>query len=177
MADAEFHAERPIVLIGPMAVGKSTLGRRLAERLGLPFVDSDEEVEEAEGLRVAEIFDRSGEAAFRLREAQVLARLAAGPPMIIAAGGGAVLDDATRALLLARCTLVWLDAGIETLARRLEDSRRDRPLLRARDPAAALAELAERRRLAYAESHLRIDAEGSLEDVADRVVAALKRGT
>ncbi len=176
MADTEFRAERPIVLVGPMGVGKSTLGRRLAERFRLPFMDSDEEVERAEGLGVAELFDRDGEAAFRQREAQVVARLAAGPPQVVAAGGGAVLDDATRALLLERCIVVWLDASTGTLARRVAGGRHDRPLLRGRDPAAALAELAERRRSVYAEAHLRVDAEGSLEDVTERVVAALESG-
>ena len=117
-----------------MGAGKSTVGRRLAKRIGLPFADADEEIEAAAGLTVAEIFERYGEAHFRDGERRVLARLIEGPPRVIATGGGAFMDDETRALILARCTAIWLDAEVETLAERV--GRRDhRPLLKGTGPA------------------------------------------
>ena len=101
MAGGDFQADRPFVLVGLMGAGKSTVGRRLAARLGLPFVDTDAEVARAAGLAVAQMFDRLGEAAFRERERDAVARLAAGPPRVIAAGGGAFVDEVGRGLLLA----------------------------------------------------------------------------
>ena len=175
MAGGDFQADRPIVLVGLMGAGKTTVGRRLAARLGLPFVDTDAEVARAAGLAVAQMFDRLGEAAFRERERDAVARLAAGPPRVIAAGGGAFVDEVGRGLLLASCTTVWLDAGVETRARRVGRDGGGRTLLRGRDPRAALAALAEQRRPFYAAAHFRVDAEGPVEAVADRVMAALDR--
>lgn len=173
MVKGEFCKERPIVLVGMMGAGKSTVGRRLAERLQLPFVDVDLEVERAADLTVEEIFERQGEAAFRAREREAVARLAAGPVQVIAAGGGAFADSASRTLLLESCTVVWLDARAEALADRVVRDGRERPLLRGRDPRAAIAELAERRRPFYAAAHLRVEAEGPAEAVVDAVLAAL----
>jgi len=173
MAGDAFQTDRPIVLVGMMGVGKTSVGRPLAERLGLPFMDVDEEVARAAGLTIEEIFERYGEAAFREREREAIARLAAGSAQVIAAGGGAFAEDASRALLLESCTVVWLDAGVETLARRVGRDGRERPLLAGRDPHAALAELAERRRPLYAAAHLRIEAEGPVEAIVEAVIAAL----
>src|SRR4051812_41251659 len=111
--------EKSIVLIGMMGAGKSTIGRRLAKRLGLPFADADEEIETAAGLSIADIFELYGEAHFRDGERRVLARLIEGPKGVIAAGGGAFMDAGTRALILARCTAIWLDVAPEILAERV----------------------------------------------------------
>ena len=144
-----------IVLVGLMGVGKSTVGRRLARRLGLPFVDADAEIEAAAGMTVAEIFDRFGEPHFRDGERRVIARLIDGRAKVIATGGGAFIHDATRALILAETLAVWLDADVAVLADRV--ARRDtRPLLRARDPLAVLSELARVRNPVYAQAPLRI---------------------
>src|SRR4051794_20411981 len=111
--------DRSLVLVGLMGVGKSTVGRRLAKRLGLEFVDSDTEIESAAGYSIVEIFERFGEASFRDGERRVIARLVEGTPKVIATGGGAFIDPTTRALILDRCTAIWLDADIELLAERV----------------------------------------------------------
>ena len=146
---------RPIVLVGLMGVGKSTVGRRLAARLRLPFVDADTAIEEAAGLTVAEIFERFGEPYFRDGERRVIARLMDGRPKVIATGGGAFINDDTRALILAEATAVWLHAHPDVLAERV--GRRDtRPLLRNRNPRQVLAELATIRNPIYDEAHIHI---------------------
>src|SRR5687767_7740814 len=106
----DFQRERPIVFVGMMGAGKTSVGRALAERVGLPFVDVDEDVAREARLTIDEIFERYGEAGFREREREAIARLASGPPQVIAAGGGAFIDGISRALLLKECTIVWLDA-------------------------------------------------------------------
>ncbi len=173
MPDALPRPDRSIVLVGLMGVGKSTVGRRLAKRLGLPFVDSDEEIEKAADHKIAEIFDRFGEASFRDGERRVITRLIGGPPKVVATGGGAFLDERLRALILETCIAIWLDADIETLAERV--SRRDhRPLLRGRDPVALLGQLAAVRNPIYAEAHLHIKSQSMPHDRAvDRIIDAL----
>ncbi|MFM9978010.1 MAG: shikimate kinase [Sphingomonadaceae bacterium] len=148
--DASLAArDRPIVLIGLMGVGKTTVGRRVAARLDLPFVDADAEIERAAGMTVAEIFERFGEPHFRDGERRVIARLIDGTRKVIATGGGAFMNDATRALILSRATAIWLDADIEILAQRV--GRRDsRPLLKGRDARAVLRDLAAVRNPVYA---------------------------
>jgi shikimate kinase len=173
MANALPRLDKCIVLVGLMGVGKSTVGRRLARRLGLPFVDSDEEIEKAAGCSVAEIFERFGEAGFRDGERRVIARLIDGNPKIIATGGGAFIDERTRALILETCIAVWLDAQVETLAERV--SRRDhRPLLRGKDPLPLLQELAEARNPIYEQAHIHVRS-GSVphERAVGRIVEAL----
>ncbi|RYY47758.1 MAG: shikimate kinase, partial [Sphingomonadales bacterium] len=124
---------KPIVLIGLMGAGKTTVGRRLAQRMRLPFVDADHEIEAAAGMSVADIFERFGEPYFRDGERRVISRLVDGAPKVIATGGGAFMNEGTRALILERGIAVWLDAEPEVLADRVR--RRDtRPLLRGRDP-------------------------------------------
>lgn len=163
--------EKPIVLVGLMGAGKSTVGRRLARRLALPFVDADGEIEAAAGMSVAEIFERYGEAHFRDGERRVIARLIEGPRQVIAAGGGAFVDPATRALMLKRCTVIWLDAELELMAERV--GRRDhRPLLRGEDPLTLLRDMAEARNPIYAQAHLAIRA-GDMERTVDDIVTAL----
>ena len=173
MADPLPLAERPIVLVGLMGVGKSTVGRRLARRLGMDFVDSDEEIERAADHGIKEIFDRFGEAGFRDGERRVIRRLIEGGPRVIATGGGAFMDPETRALILERCIAIWLDADVETLAERV--ARRDhRPLLAGKDPLPLLRELAERRNPVYAEAHLRVRSEASPHQrTVERILDAL----
>lgn len=146
---------KPIVLIGLMGVGKTTVGRRLAARLRLPFVDADGEIERAAGMSVSEIFARFGEPYFRDGERRVIRRLVDGKPKVIATGGGAFLQPDTRALILEQATAVWLDAAPEILADRVR--RRDtRPLLRGRDPLEVLRDLAAKRNPVYAEAPIHI---------------------
>jgi shikimate kinase len=173
MADALSRSEVPIVLVGLMGAGKSTVGRRLARRLGLPFVDSDEEIERAAVHTIPEIFDRFGEASFRDGERRVLRRLIEGGPKVVATGGGAFMDSETRALILKRCLAVWLDADAETLAARVARRGR-RPLLAGKDPAAFLRELAAVRNPVYAEAHLRIVSDAGPHDrTVGRILEAL----
>jgi shikimate kinase len=148
-----------IVLVGLMGAGKSTVGRRLATRLKLPFVDADAEIETAADLTVAEIFEKYGEPHFRDGERRVIARLIDGTPKVIATGGGAFVNDETRALILDQALAIWLDADLAVLADRV--SRRDtRPLLRGKDPLQVLSDLARVRNPLYAQAHVRIASQG-----------------
>ncbi|MDB5685745.1 MAG: shikimate kinase [Rhizorhabdus sp.] len=142
--------DRPLVLIGLMGAGKSTVGKRLAARLHLPFVDADHEIERAAGLSITEIFARFGEKEFRDGERRVIARLIDGRPKVIATGGGAFMQDETRELILERALAIWLDADLDVLAERVGRRDGSRPLLRNRDPREALAELAAIRNPVYA---------------------------
>jgi len=165
--------ERSIVLVGLMGAGKSTIGRRLARRLGLPFADADAEIEAAAGLSIAEIFERHGEAQFREGERRVIARLIDGPRQVIASGGGAFMNADTRALILERCIAIWLDAELEILAERV-GRRNHRPLLRGKEPLSLLRDLAERRNPIYAQAHVAVRT-GSAppEETVERIVSAL----
>jgi shikimate kinase len=167
------HFQRPIVLIGLMGVGKTTVGRRLAARLGLDFVDADHEIEQAAGLSVAEIFERFGEAHFRDGERRVIARLIDGTPKVIATGGGAFMNEATRALILERATAVWLDADLDTLAARVS-RRDDRPLLRGKNARAVLGDLAAVRNPVYALAPVHIKSQMHPHDLTvDAIVGKL----
>lgn len=148
---AAVSASRPIALVGMMGAGKSSIGRRLAAVLALPFFDADCEIEAAAGCTIAEIFAVHGEAEFRRGERQVMARLLRQPPCVLATGGGAILDAGTRALLRERAVTIWLHAHPDILLRRIE--RRDtRPLLREDDPRAVLERLLREREPLYAEA-------------------------
>ncbi|MFM9828665.1 MAG: shikimate kinase [Sphingomonas sp.] len=148
-------AGKPIVLVGLMGVGKSTVGRRLAAKLGIPFVDADAEIEAAAGMSVTEIFDRFGEPYFRDGERRVIARLIDGSPKVIATGGGAFINAETRSLILQAAVAVWLDAPPAVLAERVR--RRDtRPLLRGKDPETVLIDLASIRNPLYALAPIRV---------------------
>jgi shikimate kinase len=172
MSNAPERAKKPIALVGLPGAGKTSIGRRLAARLDLPFVDADAEIEAAARLGVAEIFERFGEAHFRDGERRVIARLVEGPPHVLATGGGAFADPRTRALLLARCTVIWLDGEIDRLAKRASRSGK-RPMLRDKDPEAVLAALAEARNPIYAEAHFRIASDGRQDETVEQIVAAL----
>ena len=126
-----------VFLVGPMGAGKSTIGRHLARVLGQRFVDADREIEARTGASISLIFDLEGEAGFRRRESAVIAELAAGEGLVVATGGGAVLDPGNRAALRQRGTVVYLHAPLEVLIRRTRRDR-DRPLLQSADPQASL---------------------------------------
>lgn len=176
MPEAPFANDRPILLVGMMGAGKTTVGRLLAERLGFAFVDADDEVVDATGLGVGAIFEHHGEARFRDEERRAMARLASGPPRIIAAGGGAFDDAETRALALQQCLVIWLDADLETVVARLAGCG-TRPLLRGKDVRSALSSLWARRRAAYAEAHLHVRSRGSPEATAEAIIAELAEPT
>jgi len=160
---------RTITLVGLMGAGKSSVGRRLASALGLPFRDADEEVERAAGRSVAEIFADLGEAAFRDGERRVIARLLDEPPHVLATGGGAFMNDDTRRLILDRTTAVWLKADIELLARRVA-RKTDRPLLQGKDPREVLEALALVREPVYAQAHVTVDSDETPHGVTVQAV-------
>jgi shikimate kinase len=168
-----FVPRRTIVLVGLMGAGKSKVGRRLALRLGLPFSDSDPEIEAAAGETIEEIFANRGEQVFRDGERRVIARLMAQPVHVLATGGGAFMDPMTRSLIGRRGVSLWLRADLDTLVARVL-RRNDRPLLKRGDPRQILAELIERRHPIYAEADLTVDSgAGSPEVTVNRVIAAL----
>lgn len=162
---------RTIALVGLMGVGKSTIGRKLAEALGAPFRDSDEEIEKAAGLTVQEIFDKHGEPEFRRVERRVIERLLSGPPIVLATGGGAYIDPATRALLKERARTVWLRADLDVLWKRVS-RKQTRPLLRRENPRQVLADLDAARSPIYAEADVVID---SGEAPQTQTVSAIRR--
>src|SRR5271167_1059373 len=132
---------RAIVLVGMMGAGKSSIGRRLAGRLNLPFVDADMEIERAAGMNIPDIFARHGEADFRSGEARVIARLLDGGPQVLATGGGAVMNAETRAAIKTKGVSIWLSGELEVPMRRISKRKNDRPMLQTADPAARLREL------------------------------------
>jgi len=171
----EWPLDRSIVLVGLMGAGKTAVGRRLAARLGLPFVDADAEIEKAAGRTISEIFEDLGEAAFRDGERRVIARLLAGPPQVLATGGGAYMNAETRATIKAHGVSIWLRADLETLLERV--SRRDhRPLLQRADPKTVLEELMRIRYPVYAEADLLVDSlDAPVTATVERVLGALSR--
>lgn len=155
--------DRPVVLVGLMGVGKSTIGRKLAQILGFSFVDADSEIEEAAQMSIADMFERFGEEHFRDGERRVIARLIGeGAPdrkvpdrTVIATGGGAFADPATRSLILERAIAVWIDSDIETLVARV-GRKQTRPLLAGKDPREVLTRLRDERTPAYAEAPIHV---------------------
>ena len=167
--------DRTIALVGLMGVGKSTVGRRLAQRLGLPFADGDAEIETAAGMTVSEIFGQLGEPEFRAGEARVMRRLLEGPPIVLATGGGAMLNPETRALMKARAITIWMRADLKVVAERVQ--RRDtRPLLRGRDPLEALTGLADARYPIYGQADVAVDVGGgSHAQAVETILKALRK--
>ena len=161
---------RSIVLIGMMGVGKSSIGRRLAARLGIPFVDADTEIEKAAGMSIADIFARHGEADFRGGEARVIARLLEGGPQVLATGGGAVMNADTRALIKTKGVSIWLAAEFDVLMRRINKRKNDRPMLQTADPAETLRQLLAVREPIYAQADLTVQ---SKEVPHDAIVAEI----
>jgi shikimate kinase len=166
---------RTLVLVGMMGAGKSSVGKRLAHALDLPFKDADEEIERAAGLSIPDIFTLRGEAEFREGERRVIARLLDDPPHILATGGGAFVNPDTRALMQAKNAVsIWLKADPEVLARRV--GRKDnRPLLRGKDARVVLTELLAAREPAYSQADLIIESnDGPHQHTVDAILAALK---
>jgi shikimate kinase len=165
---------RSIVLVGMMGVGKSSIGRRLAARLGVPFVDADSEIEKAAGMNIADIFARHGEAYFRSGEARVIARLLDGGPQVLATGGGAVMNADTRAATKAKGVSIWLSAELDVLMRRINKRKNDRPMLQTADPAATLRELLVAREPAYAQADLTVQSREVPHDaIVSEIMTAL----
>lgn len=165
--------DRSIVFVGLMGAGKTAIGRKLSQMLGLPFVDSDHEIEAVSRMTIAELFEQYGEAEFRALEQRVIERLLKGGPQIFSTGGGAFMNEHTRALILDQAIAVWLDAEPAVLADRVR--RRDtRPLLRGRDPEAVLIELAALRNPYYALAPIRVPSIAAPHDTTvDAILKAL----
>jgi shikimate kinase len=166
---------KTIVLVGLMGAGKSCVGKRLAACLGLPFVDADREIEVAAGgCSISDIFAIHGEKVFRDGERRVIQRLLGNPMHVLATGGGAFMDPATRALVKHKALSVWLKADLDQLLKRI-GRRNDRPLLQNVDPRAKLAELIELRHPVYAEADLTVDsADGPPDVTVQRVLRAIE---
>jgi shikimate kinase len=169
---------RSIVLVGMMGAGKSSIGRRLGARLGVPFVDADAEIEKAAGMTIADIFARHGEADFRSGEARVIARLLDGGPQVLATGGGAVMNADTRAAIRAKGVSVWLNADLDVVMRRINKRKNDRPMLQTADPAATLRQLLAERAPFYAQADLTVQSrevphEAIVSEIASALVAFL----
>lgn len=175
MSTPQLHVPRTLVLVGLMGAGKTNIGRRLAQRLGLDFVDADSEIEAAAGETIEEIFERRGEAAFREGERKVIARLLGNPVHVLATGGGAFMDPGTRALIRDRGISIWLRADLDLLHQRVS-RRSNRPLLKHGDSREILARLIDQRYPVYAEADVTVDTvDGPPEATLERVIAALEQ--
>jgi shikimate kinase len=159
--------KRSIVLIGMMGAGKSSVGRRLAARLSIPFVDADTEIEAAAGMTIPEIFEKHGEADFRAGEKRVIARLLENGPQVLATGGGSMMDEATRAAVAAKGVSIWLKADIDVLLKRTK-RRADRPLV------DKMKELMPVREPVYAQADIIVQSRDDPHDtIVDEILAAL----
>jgi shikimate kinase len=164
---------RSVVLVGMMGAGKSSVGRRVALRLGIPFVDADTEIEKAAGMAITDIFAIRGEAEFRAGEARVILRLLEGGPQVLATGGGAFINPDTRAAIAAKGISIWLKAEPDVLMKRIK-RRQDRPLLHTADPAATLRKLLEEREPVYALADLIVQSREVTHDrIVDEIVSAI----
>ncbi|MFY0612517.1 MAG: shikimate kinase [Hyphomicrobiaceae bacterium] len=173
---ADRLGDRSIVLVGLMGCGKSSVGRRLAVKLGLPFVDADTEIEQAAGKTIPEIFTDYGEEHFRDREHLVIARLLRGGPQVLATGGGAYMRTDTREAIGEAGIAVWLRAELDVLMRRVM-RRDDRPMLKSADPEATMRQLMDVRYPIYAKADLTVESRDVTHDVVvNEIVAALKNG-
>jgi shikimate kinase len=165
--------DRPVVLVGMMGAGKSTVGRRLALRLGLPFLDADTEIESAAAMTIPEIFEAHGEPHFRDGEARVIARLLEGGAKVLATGGGAYMREETRQRIRDKAVSLWLEADADVILRRVK-RRADRPLLKTADPAGTIAKLIAERYPVYRAADITIASRDvPHERIVDECVAAL----
>ena len=164
---------RTVALVGMMGAGKSSIGRRLALRLGIPFVDADVEIEKAAGMTINDIFAVRGEAEFRAGEARVILRLLENGPQVLATGGGAFTNPDTRTAIGAKGISIWLKAEFDVLMKRIK-RRHDRPLLKTDDPGATLRKLIEERDPVYALADLTVQSREVMhEKIVDEIVSAL----
>jgi shikimate kinase len=165
--------KRTVALIGMMGAGKSTVGRRLASRIAVPFYDADAEIEAAAGCTISEIFARFGEAGFRDGERRVILRLLGRPPHVLATGGGAILDVTTRGRIAENAVSVWLRAPLELLLARIE-RRNTRPLLKGGNPREKLEQLLAEREPLYAQADIVVDAAEAPHGITvERILTAL----
>ncbi len=166
--------KKTVVMVGMMGAGKTAVGRALAEKLDVPFLDSDAEIVQAANMSIAEIFERDGEPFFRDKETQVIDRLLENECGILSTGGGAFLAEHNRKLISDKGVSVWLDAGLELLWQRVKH-KDTRPLLRTADPKATLTEIYDARVPVYSMADLSVESHSSysIENMADRVVKAL----
>ncbi|MET4104098.1 shikimate kinase [Roseovarius sp. MBR-78] len=173
-AGKRWKLKKSVVLVGMMGAGKTAVGRVLAARLGVPFLDSDVEIEKAANMTIAEIFQRDGEGFFRARESEVIDRLLEARPAVLSVGGGAFLAERTRELITQKGVSVWLDADLDLLWSRVK-GKNTRPLLRTSDPRETLRALMQARVPLYALADLRVEAQSSytIDDMAAQVEAAL----
>jgi shikimate kinase len=168
---------RSVVLVGMMGAGKSSIGRRVALRMGIPFVDADVEIEKAAQMTIPELFARRGEAEFRTGEARVILRLLESGPQVLATGGGAFMNPDTRAAIGAKGISIWLKAELEVLMKRIR-RRHDRPLLKTDDPGATLRQLIEERYPVYALADLTVQSREVPHDkIVDEIVGVLAERT
>lgn len=167
--------KKTVVLVGMMGAGKTAVGNAVARHLGVPFLDSDEEIERAANMSVSEIFERNGEDFFRARETEVLARLLSGRPCVLSTGGGAFMSQANRDAIARRGIAVWLKADLDLLWQRVRH-KTTRPLLRTPSPKATLTEIYRLRTPVYAEAGITVDAQQdyTIDDMARKVILALK---
>jgi shikimate kinase len=170
---ARLLAGRTIVMVGMMGAGKSSIGRRLAARLGLPFIDADAEIEQAANATISEIFETHGEAYFRDGERRVIQRLLDGTPKVLATGGGAFISPETRAAIRAAGVSIWLKADRDLILQRVK-RRSNRPLLKTAEPEAVVDRLLAERNPIYAEADIHIQSRDVAHDVViDDILAAL----
>ena len=171
---ASLKLDRTLVLVGMMVAGKSAVGRKLAARLGLPFVDSDAEIETAAGMTISRFFEERGEAEFRQGERRVIARLLDGPVCVLSTGGGAFMDDETRALIKQKAVSIWIKADLDTLVKRAA-RKTDRPLLQGGDLRTRMEQILAEREPTYAEADMNVISDDRpVDDMVERVLHALK---
>ncbi len=167
------RSPKTVVFVGLMGVGKTCIGKRLAQRLELPFIDADKEIEEAARCTIPEFFERYGEQQFREGERRVILRLLDNPVHVLSTGGGAFMDPQTRASIRERAISIWLRADLDLMLRRVS-RRNDRPLLQVADPRAKLQELIDQRYPVYAEADITVDSmDGPPDATLERVMGAL----
>jgi len=169
--DTHAVLRRHVVFVGLMGAGKSAIGRRVASRIGARFRDADTEIEKAAGMRISDIFAVRGEEEFRMGERRVIARLLSEQPIVLATGGGAYMDDETRALLKGSATTIWMRAELDTLVRRCA-KRSNRPLLRNGDPRVILQNLMTVRHPVYAEADITIESRDEPHEYAVKAIVA-----
>lgn len=170
-----FRLNKTVVMVGMMGAGKTAIGQALARRLDVAFLDSDAAIVEAANASIAEIFDRDGEAFFRAKETQVIARLLGDPPGVLSTGGGAFLSAENRQMISKMGISLWLKADLDLLWTRVRH-KDTRPLLRTTDPRATLAEIFRVRTPLYAQADIAVEAKAglSISEMTDRVIAALR---